>query len=180
MKAKTKIAQRPTTSLVIVVLLLVGAIVYGGVKTNWFTVRTYKSASGGYQITFPFNMALHVNKVKVQGKNEYHSVENVIELDASGKPLPYMLISFSDNMEPQSVQEYVKNTSECDAIDDKAGQKIKIDGQDALLFKNIKCNSDGETRIYIVRGVRGYSVTFNEKEVDQKYLDLVLQNLKFD
>jgi hypothetical protein len=156
--------------------ILVAVSVIAATRVNWNTVRRYTSADGGYSIRFPFLFTLHVGEVKVQGKNEFHPVKNIVELDMMGKPQPYILIGHSQNAEYQPIDDFIENTSECDEITDHQGEKIMIAGMEGRIFRNVSCNSGGETRIYFENGQTGYNIIFHGKPVDEKIIRLITEN----
>lgn len=158
------------------ILLAGGLLVVLVVRTDWNTIRSFTSRDGGFSIRFPIFFSIHVNQAKVQGRNEFHTVKNIVELDAYGYPAPYILIGFSNNVNAQPIDEFIQNTSECDEITDQHGEKVMVAGLEGRLFKNISCNSGGETRIYFENGSMGYTITFHGKPVDEKMLSLIVNN----
>ncbi len=125
---------------------------------------------------FPLYFSLHVEEVKVQGHNYYHPVKNIIELDLPWKPKPYLLISFANNATEQSIDDYIENSSECDSVTEGRGEKIMLAGLNARIFRDVDCNSQGETRIYAMRGNIGYNFIFKGKPTDEWILRMITSN----
>lgn len=137
---------------------------------------TYTSTDGGFRFTYPSNWTLHVNEVSVAGSDVFHPVQNIVELDAPGKPRPYILIEYMYNVDGQNITDFIDNSSECDEITGQPGQSLLVDGMQARVFRNINCNSNGETRVYIVNGLTGYNILLHGKPVDETVLGMVLAN----
>ncbi len=139
-------------------------------------MTTYTSTDGGFSFTYPSTWALHVNEVSVAGTDVFHPVQNVVELDAPGKPRPYILIEYMYNVDGQNLNDFIENSSECDEITGQPGQSMLVDGMAARVFRNINCNTNGETRVYIVNGFIGYNILLHGKPVDETVLGMVLAN----
>ncbi len=139
-------------------------------------MTTYTSTDGGFRFTYPSTWTLHINEVSVAGTDVFHPVENVLELDAPGKPRPYILIEYMYNVDGQNLNDFIENSSECDEITGQPGQSVLVDGMPARVFRNINCNTNGETRIYIVNGLTGYNILLHGKPVDETVLSMVLAN----
>jgi hypothetical protein len=137
---------------------------------------TFTSTDGGFQFTYPSTWTLHVNEVSVAGSDVFHPVQNVVELDAPGKPRPYILIEYMYNVNGQNLGDFIDNSSECDEILGQPGQSLQVDGMSARVYRNINCNSNGETRVYIVNGLTGYNILLHGKPVDETVLGMVLSN----
>ena len=137
---------------------------------------TYTSIDGGFRFTYPSNWTLHANEVSVAGTDVFHPVQNIVEFDAPGKPRPYILIEYMYNVDGQNITDFIDNSSECDEITGQPGQSLLVDGMQARVFRNINCNSNGETRIYIVNGLTGYNILLHGKPVDESVLGMVLSN----
>lgn len=143
-------------------------------------LTTYVSNSGQFSITYPSELTIHVDYVHVQNREQYHPVKNVIELDSSAlHRAPYVLVQYAQNFEAQTVEEYIENSSECEDTETMAGEKIKVDGIDALLYKNINCSSAGETRVYFIRDKMGYNITISGESVDEKFLNDFISSFRF-
>ncbi len=155
------------------VLLLFGAAAR---QFSAQVTSTYTSIDGGFRFTYPSTWTLHVNEVSVAGTDVFHPVQNVLELDAPGKPRPYILIEYMYNVDGQNLDQFVDNSSECDEILGQPGQSLQVDGMPARVYRNINCNSNGETRVYIVNGVTGYNILLHGKPVDETVLGMVLSN----
>jgi hypothetical protein len=140
------------------------------------SMHTYTSSDGGFRFRYPVGFTLHVNEVSVAGSVVYHPVQNVIELDAPGHPRPYILIEYMYNVGAQQIDEFVENSSECDEIAGHPGQSVVVDSMPARIFRDISCNSDGETRVYIVNGTTGYNIILHGKPADERLLTMVLAN----
>lgn len=145
-------------------------------KIDWSTIRRYKCTDGKYALRFPLHYSLHVERVKVQGRNQYHPVKNIVELDVPGKPKPYLLLSYTKNLQSQPIDEFIANSSECDEITDGVGEKISVAGLDGRIFRNVSCNSGGETRVYAMKGNIGYNFVFKGKTIDENILSEVINN----
>ncbi len=137
---------------------------------------TYTSIDGGFRFTYPSTWTLHVNEVSVAGTDVFHPVQNVLELDAPGKPRPYILIEYMYNVDGQNLDYFIDNSSECDEILGQPGQSLLVDGMPARVYRNVNCNSTGETRVYIVNGLTGYNILLHGKPVDETVLGMVLSN----
>src|SRR5512138_680325 len=70
---------------------------------------TYTSLDGHFSFTYPSNWTLHVNEVSVAGTDVFHPVQNVVELDAPGKPRPYILIEYMYNVDGQNIADFIDN-----------------------------------------------------------------------
>lgn len=132
---------------------------------------TYVSTKGKFSITYPSDLTIHVNFVHVQNSNQYHPVANVIELDSPAhKKAPYVLIHYGEKLVPETVEEYISNSSECEDVETKKGEVVTVGGVDALLFKNIHCSGTGETRVYFINGKKQYNIIINGSPVDETFL----------
>lgn len=161
---------RLTAAIGIALLLLVAA----ARQFETQPMSTYTSTDGGFQFRYPSTWALHVNEVSVAGTSVYHPVQNIVELDAPGKPRPYILIEYMYNVDGQNISEFIDNSSECDEITQHPGQSVAIDGMQARIYRDINCNSNGETRIYVVNGLTGYNIILHGKPVNEGLLAMVL------
>src|SRR5512140_527988 len=79
----------PVVAAAIVLLFVAAARQFSGP-----VMTTYTSTDGGFRFTYPSSWTLHVNEVSVAGTSVFHPVQDVIELDAPGKPRPYILIEY--------------------------------------------------------------------------------------
>ena len=156
----------------IIALLVLGA----ARQLNGQDMRTYTSTDGRFKIRFPSNFTLHVNEVSVAGSDVFHPVSNIVELDVPGHPRPSILIEYMFNVQPQSMSDFIENSSECDEITGQPGEQVVVSGMQGRVFRNINCNSSGETRIYLLNGDTGYIILLQGKPVDGQLLGLVLAN----
>ncbi len=161
-------------SVAIAVLLL--PLVAAARQFSAPVMTTYTSTDGGFRFTYPSTWTLRINEVSVAGTDIFHPVQNVLELDAPGKPRPYILIEYMYNVDGQNIAEFIDNSSECDEITGQPGASVLVDGMAARVFRNINCNSNGETRVYIVNGNTGYNILLHGKPVDESVLAMVLAN----
>jgi len=96
-------------------------------KATGLTV--YESNSGKFRLRYPSDLILHVNYVHVRNTTTYHPVSNVVELDSPNlNKAPYALVQYSQNLVPESVHDYVLNSSECDDVESKPGEAVTIGG----------------------------------------------------
>jgi hypothetical protein len=143
-------------------------------------LTTYISNKGKFQISYPSDLIIHVDFVRVQNTDRYHYVANEIELDSPKlKKAPYVLVQYGENFTHETVREYVLNSSECEDVEDKEGQTITVSGVEAILYENITCSSRGETRIYFVKGTMEYNIIISGANVDKTFQKILLDNFKF-
>ena len=156
----------------IALLLLVGA----ARQFDAQPMHTYTNTPGGFRLRYPGNFILHENEVSVAGSDAFHPVENIVELDAPGHPRPYILIEYMYNMQGQQLDDFIDNSSECDEITQQPGENVLVAGMHGRVYRDISCNSNGETRIYLLNGDIGYNILLHGKPVDERLLALILTN----
>lgn len=140
------------------------------------STRTYISSQGRFQLQFPAAYSLHVDEVSVAGTSVFHPVQQVIELDAPGHPRPTILIEYMYNMSAETLDDFIENSSECDEITGQPGQDVFSYGMPGRVYRDINCNSKGETRLYMLNGDVGYIILLQGKPVDQAILNMLLAN----
>jgi len=140
-------------------------------------LTTYQSSNGKFSMQYPNDFDLHVNEVRVQHSNTFHHVANVIELDSPhvGRN-PYVLVQYGENMTNQTVEEYIENSSECGEVEDQKGDPIEVSHVSARVYFDILCNSGGETRVYITKGMMQYTIVFAQKPVDRGFVMKFISN----
>lgn len=138
-------------------------------------LSTYVSTKGKFSVTYPSDLVIHVDFVHVQNSNKYHPVAKVIELDSpSLKKAPYVLIHYGEKLVPETVEEYIRNSSECEDVEAKKGEKVTVGGVYGLMYKNITCSGLGETRVYFINGKQEYNIIINGSPVDEVFLNNLL------
>ncbi len=147
-------------------------------KVTGLTV--YESNDGKFRLKYPSDLIIHVNYVHVRNTTSYHPVSNVVELDSPTlNKAPYVLLQYSQNLVPQTVHDYVLNSSECEDVETLKGEPVSIAGVSGLLFKNITCSSKGETRLYFIKNNLQYNLIIAGKPVDDAFLATLMNNFEF-
>lgn len=150
-----------------------------GILTPWKTLHYYKSQEGMFSINFPFWYSMHVNEARVEDTNTFHSVTGIIELDAPGKPTPYILIGYSHTIGVQTVDSYIRDSSECDPLLTIHPEHLTVSGEEARLYNNVVCGNAAETRVYIVHGDTAYTITVRKTPSDEADLREILAHFHF-
>jgi hypothetical protein len=134
-------------------------------------LTTYQSSKGKFFMQYPNDFELHVDEVRVQHSDTFHPVTNVIELDSPYVARnPYILVQYGENMTNQTVEEYIENSSECEEVEEQKGRSLEVSGISGRAFFDILCNSGGETRVYVIKGMMEYTIVFAEKPVDREFV----------
>ena len=146
--------------------------------------KTYTSSEGGYSINYPADYQLLVNeKFSVDGVRI--PLENTLVLISDAIPeigTNYQIsITHFNNIE-NNLNDFVSKNISCLNINTEEGEKFNLDGEEALLLKDVPCGPFPNSQIFSIKDGVGYEITIETTvpyDEIKKFVDQILSTFQF-